>query len=286
MITFFRQFHIAKGRVALLVVGLLLPSAALAQRQTAPAKRSPSLTTEDMVKPTAQPTSSSEGEAAADKASSADAASPASTASAGAVSAEEQLWREELANARARAKAAERAAEEAELRITALRNQLSVSGQTAQERNETAAELDAAGRQLSDLRAAAKAAAEELAGILEAGRLKKFSESPEPGPTSENGSANNEYYKSRFAALNEALQQADRRVQLYDNRVRDVSQRILQTGGKNGGDNFYIAHLQEEREEAQGHLDEARAAAAKALSELEALKEAARRAGVPPGVFR
>jgi chromosome segregation ATPase len=73
---------------------------------------------------------------------------------------------------------------------------------------------------------------------------------------------------------------------LYDNRVRDVSQRILQTGGKNGGDNFYLAHLQEERQEAQQQLDEARAASAKARSDLDALREEARRAGVPPGVFR
>ena len=65
-----------------------------------------------------------------------------------------------------------------------------------------------------------------------------------------------------------------------------MSQRILQTGGKNGGDNFYLAHLQEERQEAQEQLGEARAALVRARGDQEALKEEARRAGVPPGVFR
>jgi len=286
MISFLRQSHIEEGRVALLVVVLLLPSAVLAQQQPAARKKAPSLTTEDMVKSPIQPSSSSERDGVTDKTANADAATLPPLNSAGTVSAEEQLWREQLLNARARAKAAERAAEEAELRITALRNQLSVSGQTPQERNQTASELNEAGRQLNELRTAAKAAADELAGLIETGRQKKYSESQGPEPTTENGSANHDYYKSRFSELNETLQEAERRVQLYDNRVRDVSQRILQTGGKNGGDNFYLAHLQEERQEAQKQLDDARAAAAKALSDLDALKEEARRAGVPPGVFR
>ncbi|HYV06688.1 MAG TPA: hypothetical protein VFB82_18990 [Blastocatellia bacterium] len=285
MISFPRQSFIAKARVAPLVAVLLLPSVIFGQQQPAARKKSPSLTTEDMVKPSVQPPSS-ESEGLTDKPAAAEEAGSAQPASGGAVSPEELLWREQLASARARAKAAQRESEEAELRITALRNQLSVSGQTPQERNETAAQLDEAGRQVTELRAAAKAAAAELAGLIEVGRLKKFGEAPGPERTTENGSANHDYYKSRFTALNEELQEAERRAQLYEDRLRDVSQRILQNGGKNGGDNFYLAHLQEERQDAQEHRDEARAAVAKAHSDLDALKEEARRAGVPPGVFR
>lgn len=282
MISFLRQHRIATGRVAPLVVVLLLPCVAVPQQRPAASKKTPSLTTEDMVKAGQSPPAT-EGDVVAGKTSDADA--PAEPGD-GKVSAEEQLWREQVANARARTKAAERAAEEGELRITALRNQLSTSGETPQSRNETAAELNGAGRRLIELRAASKAAADELAGLLESGRLKKFGETQEPGPTLENGSANQDYYKSRYAALNEALEQAERRVQLFDNRVRDVSQRILGTGGKNGGDSFYLAHLQEERKESQQQLDDARAASAKARTDLDALREEARRAGVPPGVFR
>ena len=82
------------------------------------------------------------------------------------------------------------------------------------------------------------------------------------------------------------LRSADRRIQLYENRVRDLQQHILLNGGKKGGDNFYTAQLQENKEEAQRSLDEARAARSQALSKLDQLMEEARRAGVPPGVFR
>jgi hypothetical protein len=73
---------------------------------------------------------------------------------------------------------------------------------------------------------------------------------------------------------------------LYENRVRELQQHILLNGGKNGGDNFYTAQLQQDKEEAQRSLDEARAARSQAASKLDQLMEEARRAGVPPGVFR
>jgi chromosome segregation ATPase len=286
MISFVRRYPISTGRVVRVLVVLLLPSVALAQQRQPESKKSPSLTTEDMVKPAGQSASATDGEVGAAKIGDADAQKSPPQPAGETASPEELAWREQVANARARVKATERTAEEAELRITALRNQLSASGQTPQARNETAAELNDAGLQLTELRSAAKAAADELARLLESGRLNRFSETKEPGPTLENGNANLDYYKSRYAALNEALETAERQVQLYDNRVRDVSQRILQTGGKNGGDNFYLAHLQQEREEAQRQLNEARAASEKVRSDLAALKEEARRAGVPPGVFR
>lgn len=286
MMSIFRQSQSVTSQVASLIAVLLLASVAHAQQPAPATKRTPSLTSEAMLKPAAQPASEAQSEVLAGKAGDIEPANaPAQTADAK-VSAEEQGWREQIANARDRVKAAERASDEGELRITALRNELGMSGRTAQARNETAAELNQAGQQLTALRASAKSAADELAQLIEVGRLNKYSEARGPAPTLENGSANQEYYKTRYAALSEALQAAGRRVQLYDDRVRDVSQRILQTGGKDGGDNFYLAHLQQERQEAQQQLDEARAASGKAGSDLEALKEEARRAGVPPGVFR
>ena len=71
--------------------------------------------------------------------------------------------------------------------------------------------MDQAGQQLTALRAAAKAAAEELARLVEVGRLNKYSEAPGPDPRLENGSANQDYYKARYAALREALESASAR---------------------------------------------------------------------------
>ncbi|HWO01631.1 MAG TPA: hypothetical protein VNS63_20405 [Blastocatellia bacterium] len=285
MVTFLRQSGNVITKLAPLVV-LLVVSVAHAQQPLRPVKRSPSLTTEDMPKSTAVPAPEAGTDSAADKTGDSDGTNSPPPAGDGKVTSEELAWRDQVAKARDRVKAEERTAEEGELRITALRNQLAASGQTPQSINETAAQLTQAGQQLTKLREAAKMAANELAQLLETGRLKKYSEVQAPGPTLENGAANQDYYKSRYGELTEALQTAERRVELYDDRVRDASQRILTAGGKNGGDSYYLAHLQEERQDAQKLLEEARTASAKARADLDALKEEARRAGVPPGVFR
>jgi F0F1-type ATP synthase membrane subunit b/b' len=47
-----------------------------------------------------------------------------------------------------------------------------------------------------------------------------------------------------------------------------------------------MMQLQKDRDEAQSKLDESQAALAKARSELDALKEEARRAGITPDLFR
>src|SRR4030095_3944111 len=183
---------------------------------------------------------------------------------------EEASWREQVAKARTKAKELERAAEEAELRITTLRNQLGVSGESARHRNDTAAELEQAGQQVIVVRGQARVAADDLAQLVEYGRHKGFSEAADPKPT-EDGKANEEYYRTRFARLNEAVETAQRRISLYENRVRDLSQQLLSKGAgqapngrRTGGDSFFAPQLIKDRDEAQQKLEEARSAATKA----------------------
>ena len=278
---------------ALATTLLLSLCPAYAQQPAVGRKRAPSLTTDEVIRPvTEQPPAESAKEPPAIKSESAADAQPPKAASDKAqpvepkVNPEEVSWRERVGKARERAKALEQQAEETELRITRLRNDLGTSGGSAKFRNETAAEMEQTGQRLSGLRSEARAASDDLTQLLDYGRQKGFTEASEPKATSEDGKANEEYYRARYAALNEALQTADRRIQLYENRVGDLQQHILQNGGKKGGDNFYTAQLQEDREEAQRNLDQARAARDRARNELDALMEEARRAGVSPGVFR
>src|SRR5262249_28729539 len=151
--------------------------------------------------------------------------------------------------------------------------------------NNTAAELDQAGKRATELRAVAKVAADDLNELLDYGKQKGFTEAAEAKPESEDGKPNEEYYRARVAALTEEIESAQRQIQLYDNRVRDISQRIVMNGGKKGGDNFYMLQLQQDRQDAQQKLDEAKAALAKAQTDFDALREEARRAGVSPSLF-
>ncbi|MEN3332672.1 MAG: hypothetical protein V7641_2037 [Blastocatellia bacterium] len=270
------------------VLTLLLAICALAQ-QPAQKKRAPRMTTDDVAQPVAStPDEINEAKPADAKA---EAGKPeAAKGEKKEVSADEAAWRERISQAREKAKACERAAEEGELRVTSLRNELGVSGRGPQARNQIAVDLEAAGQKLSDLRKQSREANADLKELVEYGKEKGYSEAEGPKATTNDGKANEEYYRSKFATINEEVQTAERRTQLYADRVRDIQQRILNNGssgpGKKGGDNFMLAQLQQEKEEAQRNLDDAQSAKTRALEKREALIEEARRAGVPPGIFR
>lgn len=267
---------------ALIVTGLVAMTAA-AQQPAVGRKKIPSLNTDDVVRPTTeQPTENKSVPAKSEEVANASTVKPGEAKT----SAEEAAWRDRVNKARDHAKELERATEQTELRITALRNDLGVSGQSARFRNDVAAEIQQTGHRLSELREQSRGAAEDLNQLLDYGKEKGFKEAEGQKATSDEGKPNEEFYRAQLAKLNEAIDSAQRRTQLYQNRLNDVSQRILMNGGKKGGDNFYMMQLQKDRDEAQSKLDESQAALAKAHSDLDALKEEARRAGITPDIFR
>jgi chromosome segregation ATPase len=277
-----------------LVIICLSGQASLAQ-QPANNRRPPRLTTDDVRPPAEQPAVETKeaGGKPEDGAKAADAADPKTGQPKPKASDEELAWRDRMSKARDKAKQLEKAAEEGELRITALRNELGASGQSARQRNDTAAEMDQAGRRLIDLKTQSRAAADDAAQLADYGKQKGFSEAEELKATSEEGKPNEDYYRAEFQKLKEAVETAQRRVALYDNRVRDLNQQLTtNSGGRDksghatGGDNFYGAQLQKDRDDALQQLSDAKAAQSKAQSDLDALFDNARRAGVPPGLFR
>ena len=248
-------------------------------------KRVPVLTTDDVVRERPQvEVVEGSGVEAKNEAKPGDADKPGTKAAGGVAKTDpdEAAWRDRVEKAREKAKAAQRSAEEGELRVTELRNQLGNSGGTPKDRNQTAAALEQMGQRLKQLRAEARAAEGELKEALGQAKGKGFTEAEGPKPVAEGGGPNEEYYKTRFAKLNEAVQDAQRGMQLFENRVRDLRSRL----NNNGADRFSTGQVQQELEEAQQKLDESRNARTKAQSDLDALLDEARRAGVPAGVFR
>ncbi|MFL6212652.1 MAG: hypothetical protein ACJ74J_02040 [Blastocatellia bacterium] len=275
-------------RLAYAFVLMLLLAICAAAQQPASRKPAPRMTSDDLMPVASTPADETKDAPASAKA---EADKPAGAkGDKQAVSADEAAWRERIRQARDKAKTLERAAEEAELRVTALRNELGVSGRSPQYRNQIAADLDTAGQRLSELRKQSREADADLKDIVQFGKDRGYSEAEGPKPTTDEGKANEAFYLAKFAEVNEEMQTAERRAQLYADRLRDIQQRILNNGspgaGKKGGDNFMLAQLQQEKEEAQRNLDDAKSAKARALEKRDALIEEARRAGVPPGTFR
>jgi hypothetical protein len=167
------------------------------------------------------------------------------------------------------------------LRTTDIRNDLG-SSKDVRQRNATAAELETSGQQLNDAKTQARAAKAELKKLLDEGSSKGYSEAPGLQATSADGKANAAYYKTRYEKLMQAMRDAERRVQLYENRVRSLNESLVNTNR----DRFTSAQLEQDRNEAQEKADEARTALNKAQSDLESLLNEARAAGVPPGLFR
>ena len=265
-------------------LALILGVCAAAQ-QPAPRKPAPRMTTEDVMQPVASTADEAKEAKAAAEAGKPDAAKGEKRA----VTPDEAAWRERVSQARDKAKGLERAADEAELRVTSLRNELGVSGRGAQYRNQIAADLEATGEKVKALRKQARDANADLQDLLAYGKERGYSEAEGPKPTTDDGKANEEFYRSKLAALNEEIETAERRVQLYSDRVRDIQQRIVGSSsgaGKGGIDNFTLAQLKKDKEEAQRSLDDAQAAKDRAIEKRSALIEEARRAGVSPDIFR
>jgi chromosome segregation ATPase len=269
-----------------------LPSNA---QQTEARKKTPRLTTDDVITTrtsttTETPVTTTEepakkaGEAVKSGSAKSDEVKPDTRAKASTdkTSTDESVWREQVAKARERAESLDRTAEEAELRTTQLRNELGNSGQDTRQRNATAAELDNAGKQLTELKTQARAANAELKKLLEEGSSKGFTESQGPKATAADGKPNVAYYKTRYEKLMQTMRDAERHIQLYENRVRSLNESLVNTNR----DRFTSSQLEQDRNEAQDKANEARAALSKAQTDLESLINEGRAAGIPPGLFR
>lgn len=270
--------------IAAALLGLLLPiyAAARQEQQSPPPqpKKIPTLTNEDVAR-SGVPLDAVEAPAEpTDKKPAPDAKADKKPE----VSPEEAAWRASVKQAREHVEQTQRAAEEGELRVTELRNQSSAPGQDAKDRNEVLAEMDEAGENVKTLQADAREAKRDLDRLLDQGREKGYHEEEGPSATTKDGKPNENYYRERFMKLTQQLQDAQRRAQLYQDRVADINQRITQNSRT--GDNYYIARLQEDLSSARDGLQEAEAARDKAQSDLDSLMEEARQAGIPPGVFR
>lgn len=262
------------GLIVILAAVLALAWSVIANAQQSTKKKVPSLTTEDVISNRAVPTTETQSEEAKGEGDKGGQK----------VSAEEAKWRDQVKQARRKAETLKRQADETELGINQLRNQLSAPGLSPNEHNQIGARMQSEGQRLADLRAQQKAAEQELEALLEEGQAKGYSEASGPSPTDASGAPNEKYYTTRYAELLSKLQDDKREVEMYDLRVKDINSRI--TNNSRTGDNYFIGKLQQELQDAQQSLDKAKQAYSEHQQEIDQLKEQAREAGVPPGIFR
>jgi hypothetical protein len=272
-------------RAVALIFALAFLLASLAVAQTQP-RKVPRMTTDDVVKTRSAPSAS---EIPPVEITAAQAIPAAKTAMAtppvdleGAKSPDEKAWRVKVAQARQEAEQTQRAAEQAEVHTTELRNTLNTQGQTSQQRNATAEEMDRAGKEVVELRKKAADAKVALNALLAEGAAKGYSEGEGIKPETKTGKPNEEYYKQKYQELLQAEADAQRRIKLYEDRIRALNELITNPNR----DRFSNASLEQDRQDAKDNLAAAEKALSKAQEDIEKLMEEARQAGVAPGVFR
>src|SRR5262245_35305422 len=168
--------YLIRAVAVIFALACLLASIAVAQTQP---RKVPRMTTDDVVRTRSAPSAS---EIPPVEITAAQAIPAAKVATAppvdleGARSPEEKAWRIKVAQARQEAEQTQRAAEQAEVHTTELRNQLNTQGQSSQQRNATAAEMDNAGKEGVELRKIAAAAKAALNDLLAEGAEKGYRE--------------------------------------------------------------------------------------------------------------
>ena len=281
-----RALLLAAAAAAVLMTG----GTALAQQPAPEQQRQddvPTLTTDDIAPP--QVVSAPEGDQAAPSEDpnmtpeeKADAAAGKKAAGGAKAAGKKQNpaeldWRRRYSAAQARVRKANQAAQEAELKVTDLRNRLGQSG-SVENRKALIAELDQQGDVVNRTKQEAQAAAAQLAAVQQEGASKKYSAAPGPSVTTKGGQANPSYYAQKYADAQQRLADANRRVQVYQNRLAEGRTRQLNDGGS--GDQFSQFKIQGDIDDAQKQLDKATADRDAAQRDLDAVRRAARDANV------
>jgi hypothetical protein len=213
----------------------------------------------------------------------------------------EKEWNVRLSQARTRLRDFEFQANARELEATRSRNNFIFNSPEDLNRNNARAiDLNA---KADALRAEARSAQDEINRLLDYGQEYGFALYT-ISPTLKNGDPNEDYYRSRFLDLQADLENAIARAEVVRLRTNRLNTSINNTlsypeysyGSNYNGilfypntgaaDTFYLNRLRNSLAELNGDLRATQARIELLTQQIEELKEAGRRAGVLPGVFR
>ncbi len=272
-------------RLPLLFLAVLLTAHLVFAQARAPI---PTLTTDDVIgakplAPTPAATAKEEGKstAAANKPAlqKAAASTPANAAEDLKKKAEKE-WNERLKKAQDILSELERRADQAELQITQLRNQLFSATSRAPEAN---GQLNARISELSALRnrlrAEAQAAQQDVARLEAEGQRQAY-QAAETALVNENGEPDAQAFQAEHSKLQSELRDAQARIEVLQIRLNRAQAEVLNRGN---GDNFTLNRLRQERDQVTAELQETRARIEDVKNKLQTHRQKAAAAGVSLG---
>lgn len=266
----------------LFLVAFCLFLSPLALAQTRPP--TPTLTTDDVIgaRPmTPAPAAKEDGKpvAATEKPATKEATSstPATAADEAKKKAEKD-WNERLKKAQEVLSDLARRADQSELQITQLRNQLFSATSRAPEAN---GQLNARLSELSGLRnrlrAEAQTAQQEVAKLEAEGQRNAYQTSA-LSLTNEKGEPDAQAFQTEYTKLQSELRDAQARIEVLQMRLNRAQAEVLNRGN---GDNFTLNRLRQERDNATTEVQETRARIEELKNNLQSHRQKAAAAGVP-----
>ncbi len=246
----------------------------------------PTLTSEDVIgtkqvisRPPATATETSKNPSQSEKASAKDAVStvPVKSAEDPKKKAEKD-WNERLKKAQEKLSELERRADQTELQMTQLRNQLfSVAAKAPEANSQLNASISELSGQRNRLRAEAQNAQQEFAILQAEGRNNSY-QVIEASLVNEKGEPDVLAYQAEQEKLQSELRDAQTRVEVLQIRLNSVQGEVLKKGN---GDNFTLNRLRQERERTITELADTRAQIEELNSKLQSHRRKAIGAGVP-----
>ena len=247
----------------------------------------PTLTSDDVVGtkpavPVPSATTKDAGKTPSEKAPAKDA-----TATASAKSSEEdpkkkaeKEWNEQLKKAQEKQSDLERRADQTELQITQLRNQLfSATARSPELNGQLNVQISKLSAIRNRLRAEAQTAQQEVAGLQSEGRNNTYQVS-EVSLTNEKGEPDAKAYQAEQETLQNELRDAQARVEVLRIRLNSVQGEVLKKGN---GDNFTLNRLRQERDQTMAELEETRSRIEELKGKLQSHRQKASAVGVTLG---
>jgi hypothetical protein len=192
----------------------------------------------------------------------------------------EESWSLRLRITQEKVKELERRADVTEMEINRLKNVLySGEPRPAKTHKELIAQVESQTAELRRLRAEAQIARTELADLLNEGTAAGFrTYSTATALQLGRGMSAGQYYRTRYAESKTELVDAERRADIIQLRINDLSRRILLNSGS--GDEFYNTRLRDMKSDLELELSEELARIDAVNRKIEELRRQARAAGI------
>jgi chromosome segregation ATPase len=192
----------------------------------------------------------------------------------------EKDWNERLKKAQATVSELERRADQTELQITQLRNQLfSATARGPEVNSQLTTRINELSALRNRLRAQAQLAQLDVAGLEAEGQRNAYQNSEAP-LTNEKGEPDAQAFRAEYDKLQSELRDAQARVEVLQFRLNRAQAEVLKRGN---GDNFALNRLRQERDQVTTELQETRTRIEDVKNKLQAHQQKAAAAGVPLG---